>query len=185
MTDAAMSLIRHGLPGAVVLALAASLATLTGSSLASVPQENLLPLGPPTVGGRNAGCQFLSPSEARRSLGRSTVIGQYDSGNLIICNLGLGMEKMITVGVFDRGAQSRLGWAGIKQALQQNRAAGMLVTPLRGLGDEAWTEAHGKQGMRQVSVRVGERALRVTVLTNSAAMAQLIRIARFVTARLS
>jgi len=167
-----------------VLALAASLAIPAGFSHAGVPAENLLPLGPPTLGGRNAGCQFLSPSEARRSLGRSTVIGQYDAGNLTICNLGLGYEKMITVGVFDSGAQSRLGWEGIKQALRKNRAAGMLVAPLRGLGDAAWKEEHGKQGMRQVSVRIGERAFRVTVLTDSATMAQLIRVARFVTARL-
>jgi hypothetical protein len=175
---------RSGTVAAVLLALAALLAIPAGPSRAVVPAENLLPLGPPTPGGRNAGCQFLSPSEARRSLGRSTVIGQYDSGNLIICNLGLGMEKMITIGVFDRGAQSRLGWKGIKQALRQNRAAGMLVAPLRGLGDAAWKEVHGTQGMRQVSVRIGERAFRVTVLTNSAAIPQLIRVARFVTARL-
>jgi hypothetical protein len=144
----------------------------------------LLPLGPPIPGGRNAGCQVLSKTEARKALGRSTVIGQYDSGNLIICNLGLGF-RMIQIGVFDRGYQSTLWWNHNKTVLRQNRKAGMTVTALRGVGDVAWKmEREQPSIFREVTVRVGQRAFRVTVMASSATMPQLVRIARYVTARL-
>jgi hypothetical protein len=126
----------------------------------------------------------LSAAEARRVLGRSTVIGQYDSGNLIICNLGLG-HRMIQIGVFDRGSQSALWWNHNKTVLRQNRRAGMTVTSLHGVGDVAWKMEREKPTVyREVTVRVGERAFRVTVLANSATMPQLVRIARLVAARL-
>ena len=67
--------------GAVATALVVS---------ADAAAENLLPLGPPTMGGRNAGCQVIPSAEAQAALGRKTVIGQYDAGNLFICNLATG-----------------------------------------------------------------------------------------------
>lgn len=150
----------------------------------TAPAENLLPLGPPTPGGRNAGCQVLSAADARKAIGRSTVIGQYDSGNLIICNLGLG-NRMIQIGVFNRGSQSTLWWNHNKTVLRQNRAAGMTVTPLRGVGDVAWKmEREQPTTFREVTVRVGQRAFRVTVMADSATMPQLVRIAQYVAARL-
>ncbi len=170
---------------AVVIALGAVVALpISAQPTRIAPTENLLPLGPPTQGGRNAGCQVLTGAEARKTLGRSTVIGQYDSGNLFICNLGLGF-RMIQIGVFDRGSQSTLWWNHNKTVLRQNRKAGMTVTQLTGVGDAAWKMEREKPTVfREVMVRVGARAFRVTVLANSATMPQLVRIARYVTARL-
>ena len=162
--------------GAVATALVVS---------ADAAAENLLPLGPPTMGGRNAGCQVITSAEAQAALGRKTVIGQYDAGNLFICNLGLGY-RMVQIGVFDTWYGDR--WWRQQTTLRSNRATGTTVSALGGLGRAALkyeVRRDGEVTVREVMVRVGARAFRVTVLTDSATFPQLIRIARVVARRLA
>ena len=119
-------------------------------------------------------------------MGRNLVLGQYDAGNVVICNIGLG-NRMVQIGVFDPGRQSAGWWASDKEARRVNRAAGATVSRVAGIGRAAWKvelRQDGRLNFREVTVRVGQRAFRVTVFAESASMAQLLRLARAVTRRL-
>jgi hypothetical protein len=145
--------------------------------------ERLLPLGPTIVGGRNAGCQVITPAEARAATGRKASIAQYDAGNLFICSLGRGLQ-VVEIGVFDEWYSAR--WYETHNRILRGQP-GTTVTDLHGLGKAALkheSRTDGRLTIRQVLVRLDKRSFRVTVLSDVASFPQLIRVARIVARRL-
>jgi hypothetical protein len=168
----------------VLVALAVPLA-----ARGTATDERLLPLGPPERGNRNAGCQFLSRQEAVAALGRSGPMGQYNFGEGIVCNIGLG-ANMIMIDVFDPGPNSAAG-AGI-DARKRRINRFQIEQRIPGLGREAWkTERRTDFVWREVTVSVRQRHFRVRQDTRSttppskvATLAQLVSLARSIEGRL-
>jgi hypothetical protein len=176
--------------GRVLTAGGVLLATLLPVAAQAGDGERLLPLGKREPGNRYAGCQFVSRAEVVRALSWSGRMGQYNFGEGIVCNIGLG-SGMVMIDAFDAGSNSAT--AARIDARQR------LVNPFQvekrvpNLGREAWkAERKYSNGLlwRQVTVSVRERHFRVrqdtfpTTGRRVATLDQLVKLARAISARL-